>query len=257
MDKFTNIIETFVNKMGYLNNEQLEGIIFYGSNQTGFSNSYSDLDLHIIFSNDLEQEVRGSILIDNIRIEYFEKSLKSMYDKSLNEFKNQGNAVVSMIVFGNVIVDINGNIAKLQDYISQLYSLPMPSIDIETAKEQIAIINNFFDDLINLISINDIYSTHIFHLTLERIKDFYFSYNALPGVSRTKALKVMQNDDYRNAIKKEKPPQEFIELYLKCLDEKLSIRERLPILCELFKYSTNDINFDKNNHRIILNKKKQ
>ena len=105
MQKFTDVIMEFVNKMGYLSSKDIEGIIFYGSNQTGFGNQFSDIDLHIIFNNNLEEEIRGSALINGIRIEYFEKRLESMYSKTLNEFKNQGNAVVSMIVYGDIILD--------------------------------------------------------------------------------------------------------------------------------------------------------
>jgi len=253
--RFTNIINKFVNKKGYTDNENIEGIIFYGSSQTGFNNNFSDIDLHIIFNNNIKEEIRGSELIDNVRVEYFEKSLKSMYHKSLHEFKNQGNAVVSMIVYGIVILDKNGRIKELQDYITKLYSLPMPCMEEEKIKENIAIINNFFDDLINLIETNDIYTEHVFHLTLERIKDLYFAMNGLPGVSRTKALKVMLNEEYRKAIKKENPSLEFIELYLNCLDDKKDIKERYSFLDKLFKYTIKRINFDKNNHRIILNKK--
>lgn len=256
MSNFTDIIIKFVNKMGYLENKNIEGIIFYGSNQTGFSNQFSDINLHIIFNNNQEEEIRGSMLVDEIRVEYFEKTLKSMYFKARNEFMNQGNATVSMIVYGNIILDKNGRIKELQDYISQLYSMPMPSIDDDHAKEQLAIINNFFDDLKNLIEQQDIYANHIYHLTLERIKDFYFSFYALPGVSRTKALKVMLNDDYRNAIKKENPTNEFIELYLQCFDERNPLEQRINKLNELYLYSTRDINFDKYNHRINLTKKR-
>lgn len=34
MQKFTDVIMEFVNKMGYLSSKDIEGIIFYGSNQT-------------------------------------------------------------------------------------------------------------------------------------------------------------------------------------------------------------------------------
>ena len=254
MTNFTKIINDFVNKMGYQENEDVEGIVYYGSSQTGYSNNFSDIDLHIIFNNNLEQSIRGSMTIDEVRVEYFEKSISTMYKKALTEFKNQANAMVSMIEYGTIIFDRNGKIKTLQEYVHELYSLPMPCIEDEQAKELIAIINNFFDDLKNCIESNDLYSTHIYHLTLERIKDFYFSYYGLPGVARTKALKTMLNDGYRNAIKKENPPQEFIELYLKCLDESILIYERFVFLQELFEYCTKDVQFDKNNFRIRVKK---
>ena len=76
-------------------------------------------------------------------------------------------------MYGDIILDKNGKIKTLQDYIKAIHSLPMPCLSEEEAKEQLAIINNFFDDLKNLIEQNDIYANHAYHLALERIKDFY------------------------------------------------------------------------------------
>ena len=253
MKEFTKIIEKFVNKMGYLKNEHLEGIVWYGSSQTGFANDCSDIDLHIVFSY-AKNEIRGSDFIDNYRIEYFEKTLSSLYQKVDYEFHHQSNAMVSMFVYGTVLLDKHENIKKLQEYIKAVYSSPMPPLNEEYIKEQIAIINNFFDDLIYYIEVNDLYANHVFHLTLERIKDLYFAMNALPGVSRTKALKTMLNDNYRNATKKENPEPEFIDLYIRCLNKNISLLQRLDLLQFLYQITIQNISFNKNVHRIILKK---
>ena len=63
MQQFTDVIMQFVNKMGYLRSKDIEGIIFYGSNQTGFGNQFSDIDLHIIFNNNLKEEIYTSIYL--------------------------------------------------------------------------------------------------------------------------------------------------------------------------------------------------
>ena len=162
--------------------------------------------------------------------------------------------MVSMFVFEKILLDINENIKKLQEYIKVLYSSHTTSLDDENVKEQIAIINNFIDDLKYYIETNDLYANHIFHLTLEKIKDLYFAMNALPGVSRTKALKTMLNDNYRNATKKENPKPEFIDLYKHCLNENISLLQKLKLLQNLFQITIQDISFDKNVHRIILKK---
>ena len=44
-----NIINKFVKKQNYLNNEHVIGIIFYGSYQTGMQTDISDIDIRIIF----------------------------------------------------------------------------------------------------------------------------------------------------------------------------------------------------------------
>ena len=93
-----------------------------------------DIDLHIVFS-DLTNEVRGSDFIDNYRIEYFEKTLSSLYQKVDYEFNHQSNAMVSMFACGTVLLDKRGNIKKLQDYIKRTYSVPMPCLSEEETRE--------------------------------------------------------------------------------------------------------------------------
>lgn len=89
MEKFTNIIEKFVNKMGYLGNKSLEGIVWYGSSQTGFANNCSDIDLHIVFS-ELENEIRGSDFIDNHRLNILKKNYQACIVRQImNFFINQ------------------------------------------------------------------------------------------------------------------------------------------------------------------------
>ena len=45
-------IFTFVKEMGYINNEHVLGILFYGSYLTGVNTENSDIDLHIILDNE-------------------------------------------------------------------------------------------------------------------------------------------------------------------------------------------------------------
>ena len=76
-------ILSFVHEMGYLNNEHVLGLLFYGSYLTGFNNENSDIDLHIVFDNeDPNHLIRGNKVLDGTRIEYFEKGfkIKSFFD---------------------------------------------------------------------------------------------------------------------------------------------------------------------------------
>ena len=41
----------FIREMGYLEDEHVLGCLFYGSFLTGYNNSNSDIDLHIVFDN--------------------------------------------------------------------------------------------------------------------------------------------------------------------------------------------------------------
>ena len=51
MKKFEEIIDKFIHEMKYKENENFLGVYFYGSCLSGFNNSNSDIDLHIVFDD--------------------------------------------------------------------------------------------------------------------------------------------------------------------------------------------------------------
>ena len=90
-------ILSFVQDMGYLNNEHVFGILFYGSYFTGFNEENSDIDLHIVFDNeDPNHLIRGNKVIDGTRIEYFEKPLADIYQTVTEDFLHQNNATLTI-----------------------------------------------------------------------------------------------------------------------------------------------------------------
>ena len=250
---FRNAIVDFLNKMGYLENKNCEGIVFYGSYSTGFYNDKSDIDLHIIFNNDNpEIIIRGIDTIDGFRIEYFEKPLDDLYGRAINDFNNQSNVLLSMIGHGKVLFDRNGEIKKLQNYILKLYSVQLSGLSDNEIYEQIAIINNRMIDLERLGLINDDYFIHLYHLTVEKIRKFYYRKNGLPEIPTSKVLDFYKDDTYSNTIFKVTPPLEFIQLYYNCLDESKSNSERLNIIKDLYNYVKDDYYLDPERSRILI-----
>lgn len=83
------VIKIFIQKMKYLENEHALGCFFYGSFLTGYNNSNSDIDLHIIFDNsDSKHLIRGNMHINGMRIEYFEKPINDLYLSINNDYNN-------------------------------------------------------------------------------------------------------------------------------------------------------------------------
>lgn len=250
---FRNAIIDFLNKMGYLKNKNCEGAVFYGSYSTGFYNDTSDIDLHIIFNNnEPERIIRGIDTVDGFRIEYFEKPLEDLYGRAISDFNNQSNVLLSMIGHGKVLFDRNGEIKKLQNYILDLYSVPLPSLTDNEIYEQIAIINNRMIDLERLGKINDEYFTHLYHLTIEKIRKFYYRKNGLPEIPTSKVLNFYKDDTYSKTIFKVTPPIEFIQLYYSCLDDTKNNEERLKIINNLYNYVKGEYSLNPNHSRVLI-----
>ena len=49
---YREALNKFIDEMNYLKNEDVEGIVFYGSFHTGTYNEFSDIDLMILFNDD-------------------------------------------------------------------------------------------------------------------------------------------------------------------------------------------------------------
>ena len=138
MLSFNKVINTFLNEKGYLENKNIEGIVFYGSASIGYSTKSSDLDLQIITNSENSNNmIRGIETISGVRIEYFEKPLSDYYKRAIKDFKNQSNVLLSMIGHGIIIFDRSIKINILQEYIKQLYSIPMPCLSDKEAKEMV------------------------------------------------------------------------------------------------------------------------
>ncbi len=255
MQSVDKVILKFIDEMGYLRNEYVLGVFFYGSFVTGFNNENSDIDLHVIFDNsDPEHLIRGNHYVDGIRIEYFEKPINDLYLSVDNDYNNQNNAMLSIIGTARIIFDKTGELKKLQDYTLEKFSKPLPPLDNEDAKEQVSILNNRMEKLVKAAISDSPYFNHLYHLTLEKIRKFYHKLNGMPEVQTSKVFRVYTDEDYRKSFYKDKVPDDiFISIYLDAIcddsDDKMSKLEKVK---ELFSYASSGIDLSSENYRISI-----
>lgn len=250
-----SIIKKFIDNMKYIENEHVLGVFFYGSFQTGYNNKNSDIDLHVIFDNsDQEHLIRGNQYIDGIRIEYFEKPLDDLYLSIDNDYQNQNNALLSIIGTSEIIFDKNNELKKLQEYALEKFKNPLPSIDEETAKEQVSIINNRMEKLRKSLEDDSPYFFHLYHLTLEKIRKFYHRLKGLPELQTSKVFRVYTDENYRKSFYKENiPEEEFVLMYLDAIaDVTLDKKKKYNKVNQLFKYTKRNISLDEKEYRILI-----
>ena len=127
-------IMTFIKNMGYMDNEHVLGVLFYGSYLSGFNTKNSDIDLHVIFDNsDLEHLIRGNTYVDGTRIEYFEKTIDSIYDGIEEDYNCQNNAPLTIFGTSRIIYAKDDTLRKLQEYVIDKFSKPMPPLSFDEA----------------------------------------------------------------------------------------------------------------------------
>lgn len=255
MDDVLKIINKFIDKMNYKENEHVLGVYFYGSFLTGFNNKYSDIDLHVIFDdNNPLHIIRGITHIDGIRIEYFEKAIGDLYLTVENDYKNQSNAPLSILGTSKIIFDKDGSLKKLQEYTKKKFANPLPKLNNETAKEQVSILNNRMEKLRNAAADNSPYFYHLYHVSLEKIRKFYHKLNGMPEVQTTKIFRVYQDEDYRKSFYKDKiPEQEFIDMFINAAtdtsDNKLALLKNIE---DLYNYAKRNVELNEDDYRILI-----
>ena len=108
-----------------------------------------------------------------------------------------------MIGNGITIFDRNGKIQELKEYVKKLYSHPLLPLTQVEDNEQVVIIANRLVDLKKLCLNNDLYFNRLYHLTIEKIRKYYYQRNGYPEISTSKVLDLYSNPAYSEVIDKE------------------------------------------------------
>lgn len=254
---YREALNKFIDDMNYLKNDEVEGIVFYGSYHTGTNNEFSDIDLMILFNDDSDiNQIKGYKTVNGIPVEYFERTVSKVYERANSDYMKCEDSLLSIIGYGEIIFDRSGKIADLVDYVKEKYSRPLPHYTKHEAIYQIVGIKKAVDACEELRVQNDPYFENYYFLTVERIRDFYHKLKGLSNLPQTKVCKLYTNERLREVQHKKIPEQEFIDLYFKCIEYGMSKEEKIERIRQLLKYSIRkyDVNFD--DVRIDLGKKR-
>ena len=67
---YREALNKFIDEMNYLKNDEVEGIIFYGSFHTDTYNEFSDIDLMVLFDDDsYANQIKGFKTVNGIQVE--------------------------------------------------------------------------------------------------------------------------------------------------------------------------------------------
>ena len=231
------------------------GIIVYGSYVGERNNDLSDLDVMIIKKNYDTQDC-GSLIINGIRVEYFIQDINKLYELVKMEIDNNDPSHLTKFATCEIMFDKNGEIKNFIRYANQLYSKKIRPQFNDTIKFSIFSINNKIEDLSTLINENSFYS--VYFIVLEKIRELYGMINGIIDLPVMKIERLYCDKNfatkYISSLSHKLPNQEFINLYLKCLEIQEK-QEMLNNLKQLYTYSFGNLEFDPNNFCLKFSKK--
>lgn len=247
-------ISSFIKDMGYLNDEHVLGVFFYGSYLTGLNTDNSDIDLHIIFDNeDPNHLIRGNKIVDGTRIEYFEKPLEDIYQTVNEDYMNQNNATLTIFGTSKIIYAKDNQLKQLQEYVINKFSNPLPPLSDDEAKEQVSILNNRMEKLEKYAETNNPHFEHLYHLTIDKIRRFYHNLMGIPRIETSKGFRLYTDEKYRNAFCINKIPEQiFIEMYFKLVsDTSLDKIQKYNLLNKMYEFTKRNVVLE-NDYRIPI-----
>lgn len=254
---YREALNKFIDDMNYLKNDDVEGIVFYGSYHTNTFNEFSDIDLMILYDDDSDtNQIRGYKRVCGIRVEYFERTISKIYERANSDYMKCEDSLLSMIGYGEVIFDRSGKVKDLVEYIKQKYERPLPKYNKHEAIYNILSLKTAVDAVNELRVQNDPFFECYYFLTLERIRDFYHKLNGFSNLSHTKVCKLYTDEKLRNAQHKRIPEKEFIELFFKAIEQSITKETKVERINEIFNYVIRKYDVDFDDARVDLGKKR-
>ena len=202
------------------------GALVCGSYVTGNPSAHSDLDVHIILSEDCDWRERGNRIIDGFLIEYFANPPGQIGHYFREDHSDNCRDATTQFATGRVIFDKIGIIEKLKKEAGEWLAKPLPRLS-----ETVWGLTKYalWDNLDNLQDTCEQQSPDylfVYHHTLRRIYEAYARYLGQPVVAFSKQFKCLHQPEEvkRKYLMEPFPDNEFLEIMLDAITETSAAR---------------------------------
>lgn len=219
--------------------EDVIGAIVCGSYVTGKPSPHSDIDVHIILSDDVDWRERGNVIVDDYLIEYFvnpPKQIIKYFEEDYNDLRPH-----SMVQFltGKIIFDNYGEIKRLKDeariWFNKKYN-ELGSTSIEFIKYHLW---DTLDNLLDCHEQNREDFEFVYHNSLRVLFEEYSRYLQVEITPFNQVLAYISDPHYKEKyLSKGFPDRFFSEKFLHSISEKEKDK-KMKLFSELIDYVLN------------------
>lgn len=211
MTNHDEIIQLFLQSYNFTEeNEDVIGVLFYGSRKYNTNSDDSDIDLLII--TDSPNNYKCVTYIDDIKIEYSKKNIYNLLDQIANLEQSSDRYLVSVFTNGTIIFSRDGMLEHLKEEVLNRSNIIKKRRSIVNPE-----LNDWFSYFNSLDCKNKLFD-FTYHNLVENIRKTYHEKN---GFSKTPDMKTYQLYTDREYASKYYcvmlPDQEFIDTYLELI----------------------------------------
>lgn len=202
----------------WIDRKDVIGIVLVGSYAVGNPSAHSDIDVHIILSDDVKWRERGNLYIDGFLIEYFANPIHQLRKYQEDGLKVGRKTDPRMFATGKVILDKTGAARKFQQESRNNLQKKFKKLDkarIETAKYTLW---DQLDDMKDVRTNKSSHFLYLYSLQLETLLTVYARFLGAEIPARAKLPKFFNDIEYRDKYNIQKfPDRKFVEHFMDCL----------------------------------------
>lgn len=219
----------------YINENWFEGAILCGSYSTGNQNEFSDIDVIIVTRNDIGWREKSNCYVDGFLMEYTINPIKKIEEYMDSGVEQHRLIDQNMFVYGEVLSDKHGEVARLRQKASEQLSTPLDPIS-EFAKSFTKYhLWDCYDEL-NSLHRKGWHIDLQYWSLVDMLITAYYDFNNFMHVPHSKIEKLLFDKKFaENYHIPDQTSKEFKDLLLLCFEAKTN-EDKLQTIKNLYDY---------------------
>jgi hypothetical protein len=192
-----------------------------GSYATGNNNPSSDIDVHIVLSEEVDWRQRGNQVVDGYLVEYFANPARQIYAYMEEDRKCGSKADANMFCSGCVLFDKTGILSEIKERAANDLAEQLLALDAGSLAMIKYGIWDRYDELGVCHKTGSPYFINMYCSLLEFLLESYTRFLRTPKLPASKVYRFFKDAEYRKKYNLGNyPDSTFADLYLGCVEEK-------------------------------------
>lgn len=218
MEKWEEALHQFVRK--WENRPELMGVLVAGSFLSGMATIHSDIDIHLILTEDTPWRERGSEVVNGFLIEYTASPPRQIHKYFQDDLKNNRVDSIAQFVTGRIILDKENSVSELKEYARSCHKKDFEKQDYQSINISKFQLWNILEKLLDSYDHHAPDFSFSYHNALRDLYDMYMRFLEMPICDFTNCYNFLNSEMTRHLyLEKDFPDREFAEIFSSALIE--------------------------------------
>jgi len=226
MEKWELVLNKFIEKNK--KKKEIIGILVCGSYITGSPSSRSDIDIQIVYDDNVNYRERGNEIIDGFLIEYFAATKRQIFKHFEGDYQTRHRPCIHMFATGKILYDKKGYVKDIVKESKRWLNKKQKPVSKPFIEQNKYHLFDALDSLEELYEEDSLEFNFHYYASLNKILNFYTAYLKVDIIPTHKALKILISDKVRNRYNIQKiEDKKFVNMFVKAL--KLTYKEDIMV----------------------------